>query len=334
VLQLSVDRAADRRPFSGAVWGDPTLLARASARPRNVLLVSVDPAGAASVGAAGCARTPSAFLDMLAAEGARFDGAPATSALQAHLSLFSAVDASAHDLMDLRDGRVGEGHATMAELFRAAGYATAALSDGGLPATRGFERGFDRYLDADRHPRAEDPLRAASQWIGEHRREPFFLFVHTRAAYDAGDAPATELAATDGANTAIAADLQHCDAATEAADDRLTALWREVRRLGLADATVAVALFGAGGAPAVRNAALHDGRAADATLLGPLVIRAPGLVAPHTRVARPVGLVDVLPTVLDLVRLPAVERAEGRSLLASLDGRNTDAAEAASAPSP
>jgi arylsulfatase A-like enzyme len=221
----------------------------------------------------------------------------------------------------------------MAELFRAAGYATAALTDGGLPAARGFERGFDRYLDADRQARAESPLRATAEWISWHRREPFFLFVHTRGADDADAAPATERATAGGGNTAIAADLEHCDDAAGVIDDQLAALWREVRRLGLADATVAIAISG-GRAQMMRDAALHDGRSADETVLGPLVIRAPGLVPPHTRVPQHVRLVDVLPTVLDLLRLPPVPRAEGRSLVALLEGRNTGAAEAATARSP
>jgi hypothetical protein len=340
VLQLSVDRAADRRPFSSAVWGDPTLVARASApaggRPRNVLLVSLDAAAAPSVETAGGrAHAPSGFLDTLAAEGARFDDAVAssTSTPQAHLSLFTAVDASAHGLTDLGDGRSGDRDATMAELFRAAGYATAALTDGGLPAARGFERGFDRYLDADRQARAESPLRATAEWISSHRSEPFFLFVHTRGADDADAAPATERATAGGGNTAIAADLEHCNGAAGVMDDQLAALWREIRRLGLADATVAIAMSG-GHAQMVRDAALHDGRSTDETVLGPLVIRAPGLVPPHTRVPQHVRLVDVLPTVLDLLRLPPVPRAEGRSLVALLDGRNAGAAEAATARSP
>ena len=50
-------------------------------------------------------------------------------------------------------------------------------------------------------------------------------------------------------------------------------------------------------------------------------MRAPGLVAAATRVTQPVGLVDVVPTLLDLLRLPPSPRMQGRSLVPLLQGR-------------
>lgn len=46
----------------------------------------------------------------------------------------------------------------------------------------------------------------------------------------------------------------------------------------------------------------------------PLVVIAPGLTAPGGRCARPVGLVDLFPTLVDLCRLPMPPELDGRSL--------------------
>jgi arylsulfatase A-like enzyme len=55
----------------------------------------------------------------------------------------------------------------------------------------------------------------------------------------------------------------------------------------------------------------------------PLVIRHPGRIEPGTVVVEPVGLVDLAPTILDLVGvpIPAGVRVHGRSLAAALQGR-------------
>jgi arylsulfatase A-like enzyme len=52
----------------------------------------------------------------------------------------------------------------------------------------------------------------------------------------------------------------------------------------------------------------------------PLLIRAPGLVSAGLRIARPVSLIDVAPTLLDLARLPADGSYAGVDLIASCRG--------------
>src|SRR4029077_19540668 len=56
-----------------------------------------------------------------------------------------------------------------------------------------------------------------------------------------------------------------------------------------------------------------------ATQRVPLIISGPGL-APGTTVSATVGLVDVAPTMLDLLKLPALGETDGRSLVPLLHG--------------
>ena len=55
----------------------------------------------------------------------------------------------------------------------------------------------------------------------------------------------------------------------------------------------------------------------------PLLLRLPGSRLGGRRVGAPVGLVDVLPTVVELLELPPPRWAQGRSLLPLADGRVT-----------
>ncbi len=63
----------------------------------------------------------------------------------------------------------------------------------------------------------------------------------------------------------------------------------------------------------------HGENLFDPSLRVPLLMRAPDL--PPTVVEEQVGLIDVAPTLLDLCRLPALERIQGRSLRAALEGK-------------
>ena len=60
----------------------------------------------------------------------------------------------------------------------------------------------------------------------------------------------------------------------------------------------------------------------DETLRVPLIFYAPGLLAGPRRVSARVGLVDVMPSVLDLLGAEVPPAIQGRSFVALLDGRS------------
>ena len=53
----------------------------------------------------------------------------------------------------------------------------------------------------------------------------------------------------------------------------------------------------------------------------PLILWRPGLLPPGRVVREPVRLLDVAPTLLDLLGAPALEGAQGRSLRRLIEGR-------------
>jgi arylsulfatase A-like enzyme len=174
-----------------ACFETPRVLQRpptASARP-NVLLVSLD-----TMRADHLAEAP--FLTRLAERGRWFPNTWAGSnfTLPSHASLLTGasplpLDTPAVGVESPFFGvRIPDRFATLAEVLRGAGYATAATTDGGyVAATYGFARGFDRYhVPAADGEALHEHERFAQEFAGSAAagRRPFFLFAHTYVAHD------------------------------------------------------------------------------------------------------------------------------------------------------
>lgn len=111
------------------------------------------------------------------------------------------------------------------------------------------------------------------------------------------------------------------DAAILGADRLIGELLATVEELGLGDRTAVVLVGDHGESLGEHDYYFEHGRLPyEACQRVPLMIRAPGLVPAGHRVADPVALIDVAPTVLELAGMAAPENIEGRSLLPVVRG--------------
>jgi len=168
-----------------AVAADPQVPA-----PPSVLLVTLDTTRADHLGCygAGFAATPA--LDALAASGVRFDEAisPAPLTLPSHASLFTGLVPRRHGVRDNTLYRLGTEPAVLAEVLRGHGFTTAAfVSSVVLDRVTGIDRGFETYDDSVRVGEREAfdyRERAAVQTNDsvlsrlDELTGPFFLWVH------------------------------------------------------------------------------------------------------------------------------------------------------------
>jgi arylsulfatase A-like enzyme len=299
---------------------------------RDVILVVVDTLRADHVGVLGQAPHPATpEIDRLARRGRwcteAWSSAPWTP--PSVMTLLTSLEPPVHGLELAGDRLTGEvpglppGASTMAEVLRAAGYRTLAVTaGGGVGAALGFDRGFDRYHEPQGRPDTdvEAGVDVALSWLAEERNEPLFLFFHTYEVHQ----PNTHEVFTGGddpVSTAVAA----YDSDLAVADRHLGRLFAALDRSGrLARAVVVVT--------SDHGENLHDrilaGRPVEhghhlyAELLRvPLVVVAPGLVAAAGAIAVPVQLLDVLPTVCSLVGIdPASFPHQGRDLRPVLQG--------------
>ena len=222
----------------------------------------------------------------------------------------------------------------LTERLRDAGRATAAFTEDALIAgSFGFWYGFDRFVERsfreDQRGRAtfDDGIR----YLRDHRDRRFFLFLHTYKTHDpyAASAPYRELFsdATEWDESPPAADVpaRHrgrvdaYDRTIREADDLVAELLAELEALGLEERTIVVVLSDHGESFGEHGATGHGFSGFREQLWVPLVLRGPG-IPEDLRVDAPASLVDVAPTLLDLLGLDPLPIAQGISLAPALRG--------------
>lgn len=322
----------------------------------NVLLISIDTLRADRLGTYGYARPTSPVLDTrMAARGVVFEHAWSQSpkTTPSHMTMLTSLYPTVHGVPLWE----GEGAAptlsprvhTLAEILQNAGYTTAAYTAGAhMHRDRGFDQGFEEYKHGSQ-------LKRAVAFIERPHLSPFFLFFHTYEVHDpylppheeteefVGDpVPAITEAvaavragivdwpkahgrfwapvdATDKRHVRHVSDLydagiRHMDATT------LAALLDALDRRKLADDTLVVFTSDHGEAFTEHGHFLHEDLFPE-TLHVPLVMRLPGQLPAGRRIGDLAGLVDLVPTVLDLLGLPIPSQAQGQSLAALAIGK-------------
>jgi arylsulfatase A-like enzyme len=328
---------------------------RAEGPPRRVFLITVDTLRADHTSAYGYPRETTPTLERLAAEGLRFDQAvcqwPKTGASFA--SLFVGRYPQTTGLTHEAALRVPEGYRSLPVLFQGLGYTTAAVvSNGVLNSGLGWNRGFDEYLetwhmeggmsaDPQVYRRTINALRVNELALPLLERlrdaERLFVWLHysdPHAPYVLpegfdnpflGDAWYTqeqtvELEKPQATALGDRRDLKYYvaqyDANALVADLAIGRALERARELGLLDDAVVIYTADHGESLGEHDYWFEHGRLpySPATRV-PLVLWGPGRVPAGATVERPVGLVDLYPTLRDLAA-PAEEvpGLEGESL--------------------
>lgn len=302
-------------------------------QPWNVLLVTFDTTRADHIGCYGraIARTPN--VDRLAAEGARFASAYSSIPLTcpSHATMLTGKYPIAHGVRDNSLFVLGPEQRTLAEILKERGYRTGA-SIGGFPlvARYGLNQGFDFYDDRLTEPfddvlggrpprpslflerrvaaRVNEP---AVEWLARKPSQPFFLWIHYYDAHQPYQphVPYNELFADNPYDGQIAY-----------ADESLGVILDRLKKLGLYENTLIVFTSDHGEGMNEHNELTHSYLLYDTTLHVPLIVRPPSGALGRVVDGR-VRLVDIAPTVLDLLGVPIPGDMQGRSLVPLLDGK-------------
>jgi arylsulfatase A-like enzyme/Tfp pilus assembly protein PilF len=322
-----------------------------SRRP-NVLLITLDTTRADRLGCYGYASALTPALDSLAAKGVLFERAytPAPLTLPSHASMMTGLYPPEHGLVTNGRGRLDESIPTLAEIFRDAGYDTAAfVGSFVLDAKFGLQRGFAAYDDdmTNTRPtehglhRQRDGVRvvdSALAWLQRHGSGsffsgsffsgPFFCWVHL---YDAH----VPYSAHVGEFGDRFKDSPY-DGEIAYVDQQIGRLTTYLESHALAERTLVVVVGDHGEGLGDHHEPRHGLTLYNSVLRVPLICTGFGVTAAGTRVAQPVSLVDLLPTVLEAVGLRdpgSGDRSStsGRSLSAALVGREIAAGDCYSA---
>jgi arylsulfatase A-like enzyme/Tfp pilus assembly protein PilF len=316
-----------------AACGPPTAPAPAPGRPAlargNVLLVTIDTLRADRVGAYGGPAGVTPTLDRLAAEGLRIETvyAHVPLTLPSHAAILTGAYPFVNGVRDNGSFRFDGKLPTLASVLKGAGYRTGAfiasfVLDARFGLNAGFETYDDRYgarpaggdLALVERP-ANEVLESATTWIagaaaqasraapGTAAALPWFAWIHLYDPHDPYDPP--EPFKTRFASDAYAGEIAFADARL---GDTLDALSRR----GLLANTVVVVTADHGESLGEHQERTHGLFAYDSTLRVPLIVWAPPVVRPGV-LRGPARLVDVMPTVLDMVGVKS-EVPSGQSL--------------------
>ncbi len=332
-----------RKRSGGRVVGPPL-----SPEGVNILLISIDTLRSDHLGCYGYDRNTSPTIDRLAERGALFLNAfsPASWTLPTHMSILTSLYPSFHKLDrsgPVGDSRLDESEPTLPEVLKEHGYTSVGfVTHLYLSPKRGYNRGFDLYRVGV--GRADGRVSRARFWMDWHEDRvrrgletgPFFMFLHLIDPHEPYDAPAPYgtryfpnyhgrltperhlVTLYESEDFETADDYRYAvalyDGEISFSDASLRPLFEKIREAGWDDSTIVVLTSDHGEEFKDHGSMGHKNTLYDEQLRVPLVVTYPPEIEAGTQVEAPVSLLDVLPTILELVGAEPPERIQGRSL--------------------
>ena len=319
----------------------------------NVLLISIDTLRADHLGAYGYNRPTSTCLDSMAAEGFCFRQAyaPAPWTRPSHASLLTGLYPRNHGAVSFERG-IRNDVLCLSEEFAQRGFETAAFVTNSNLTTPDFRRGFSTFDYARREGR--EPT-STTERLREylHRRadlsRPFFIFAHyndPHADYCARSEVEEKFARpyfgqvtgqinelidhTLGKRSMNEEDARRLvdlyDAAICQVDEEVGRLMNDLRNSGLVENTIVVLTSDHGEEFLDHGQLQHSLQLYEETVRVPLIFLLPGSPG-GLELDSPVSLVDVVPTLMDLMGFELSRELDGRSLKPLLMAEsNVDAA--------
>ncbi|HEU4427114.1 MAG TPA: sulfatase [Myxococcota bacterium] len=307
----------------------------------NVIFILIDTLRADRLSSYGYPQPTSPVMDGLADSGVRFENAQAQSSWTkcSMASLWTGLFAQRSGVTRF-DHAIPDAATLPAEIFRQAGYTTAGIYRNGWVAPNfGFGQGFEIYLrpqqrsdpaNLERRGRAEarvpgtdeDITLAAQEFLRSNRNQKFLLYLHYmdlhQYVYD-------DVAAELPFGTSISGVY---DRSIHWTDRNVAAVLATLDDLDLSKRTIVVITSDHGEAFGEHGAEGHARNLYQEVVHVPLLMALPFRVDGGLIVDPLVRNVDIWPTVLDLLGLPALQGADGVSLvpamLAAARGERTD----------
>jgi len=300
------------------------LRAAPDAKP-NVILITLDTVRADRLGCYGYTQIQTPNIDALARAGTRFTHAytPVPITLPAHAVLLTGAFPMATGMHDFSGNKLPASAVTLAEVLRENGYTTAgfvgsAVLDSRFGLNQGFETYFDHFdfsrlleTNLDQMERRGDlVMDEALSWLKRQPRRPFLLWVHLYDPHHPYTPPEP---------FASRYQTRPYDGEIAFADAQVGRLVTFLQQQALFESSLFVVAGDHGEGLGEHAEKTHGFFIYNSTLHVPLIFKIPG-VAPRV-IQDEVSLVDVVPTLLQALKIPAPTGGQGRSLLAQILGR-------------
>ena len=296
----------------------------------NVVIITLDTTRFDAMGYAGATGNPTPVIDGLGRDGVIFERAVASVplTLPSHSTIFTGTLPPKHGVRDNGGFVLDPRHVTLAERLKDRGWKTGGFVGAYvLDAKWGINQGFDHYFDefdlrkykrislGDVARPASEVVDAALPWLAGNAGNKFFAWLHFYDPHTPYDPP--EPYKSNFAGRPYLGEIAYVDAQV----GRVTN-WLASR--GLLDRTIVIVTADHGESLGEHGEGTHGLFIYDATMRVPMVMRTPYSGAKGRRVTQVVRSHDIVPTVLELLGLPADGEMDGRSLAPFLGGGRLD----------
>ncbi|HXH50119.1 MAG TPA: sulfatase-like hydrolase/transferase [Terriglobia bacterium] len=302
----------------------------AAREARNVVVVTIDTLRADHLACYGYNQIKTPNIDQLARTGVRFSNAmtPVPITLPAHTALMTGQYPMATGMHDFSGNMLASGTMTLAGLLHGHGYSTAAfIGSAALDSRFGLNQGFETYYDhfnlghskeihLDQIERRGDQVvDLAMKWVESHRQKPFFIWVHLYDPHAPYDPP--------GPYARLYRNRPY-DGEIAFADAQVGRLFDYLKQQHLYENSLVVLASDHGESLGEHGEKTHGFYIYNATVRVALIMRIPG--DPPRVVQQGVSLVDVMPTLLQVLEIPRPASIQGQSLLSLMMGRQSGSA--------
>jgi arylsulfatase A-like enzyme/lipopolysaccharide biosynthesis regulator YciM len=300
----------------------------AAREARNVVVVTIDTLRADHLACYGYNRIKTPNIDQLAGTGVRFANAftPVPITLPSHTVLMTGQYPMATGMRDFSGNKLASGTIALARVLKAHGYSTAAfLGSAVLDSRFGLNQGFDTYYDHfdlghsreihldEIERRGDQVVDLALKWLESHPQKPFFVWAHLYDPHAPYDPPEPYARLYRG---------RPYDGEIAFADAQVGRLFDYLKRQHLYENSLVVLASDHGESLGEHGEKTHGFFIYNAALHVALIVRIPG--DPPRVVQQGVSLVDVMPTVLQALRIARPSSVQGQSLLSLMMGRPSE----------
>jgi len=287
----------------------------------RIVLVTLDTTRADRIGCYGRAQAETPVLDGFAGEATLFEQAmsavPVT--MPSHATMMTGLLPYRHGVRYNMIRVLPKSVKTLATRLTASGFKTGAVPSAVVVAARfGLNQGFETYEDdfhegkqfdekADRS--AKDAVDRAIRWWGAHDGQKRFLWLHLYSPHYPYEPPFPY-------SSRFAGRLYEGEIAYM--DSELGRFFADLKAKGDWDKTLVVVAGDHGEGLYDHGERWHGELVWESTLRVPLLVKTPGR-PPARRVSQPVGLVDIMPTILDYAGSPTTDPLDGTSLRPAIE---------------
>ncbi len=294
--------------------------------PYNVLLITLDTTRADHLGCYGHEPAKTPYLDGLAREGIRFARAycPAPLTLPSHASIMTGLYPVMHGIRN--NGQdLPSRIRTLAEIMKGRGYITGAfVSAFSVDSRFGIDRGFDVYDDTfladspfktqNAERRAEETFAKFSRWLETGGKDRFFGWVHFYDPHLPYDPPSPYKEEFEG---------DPYDGEIAYMDRYVGSVLEKLRERGVLERTLVIVAGDHGEGLGDKVELGHGIFLYDETLRVPLIFHNPSLFARPRVVESRVRLIDIAPTILEILGLKDdAAGMKGQSLVGRMGGKD------------